>query len=259
MADWNPSAYARFSDLRLRPALDLLAQVGPLPAGGVVDLGCGAGVAAEALHGAFPKARLTGVDLSAAMLKEARAKDLYDVLEEADAGHWQPDRPQALIYSNAALHWLPDHDTLLPRLTGLLVPGGVLAVQMPRQFSAASHRFLRDLAQALFPDRFDYSEWHPPVHSPEFYHRLLSPLGRVTVWETEYMQSLPPNSEGMHPVRAFTESTAMRPILARLNADEATHFITSYETTLTPAYPTEPDGSVLFPFRRLFLTLHTGD
>ena len=39
MTDWNPEAYARFRGLRLRPALDLLAQVGDLPLGDVVDLG----------------------------------------------------------------------------------------------------------------------------------------------------------------------------------------------------------------------------
>ncbi|MGL4310711.1 MAG: methyltransferase domain-containing protein [Paracoccaceae bacterium] len=256
MADWNPLAYARFSDLRLRPALDLLRTIGPLPPGGITDLGCGAGVMARPLREAYPDAPLTGVDLSASMLKEARETGLYDMLEEADAGHWQPERPQALIFSNAALHWLPDHDDLLLRLTGLLMPGGVLAVQMPRQFAAASHRFLRDLAQAHFPDRFDYAHWQAPVHAPDVYYRLLAPAGRVSVWETEYLQRLPATADGCHPVRAFTESTAMRPMLARLTDDEAAHYIASYEAALASAYPAERDGSVLFPFRRLFLTLH---
>ena len=49
MPDWDPEAYARFRDLRLRPALDLLARVPQLPAGDVVDLGCGAGAAGPAL------------------------------------------------------------------------------------------------------------------------------------------------------------------------------------------------------------------
>lgn len=71
--DWNPGAYARFRGLRLRPALDLLAQVPELPPGDVVDLGCGDGAVAEALRARFPDRRLVGVDASPAMLRVAGA------------------------------------------------------------------------------------------------------------------------------------------------------------------------------------------
>ena len=81
----------------------------------------------------------------------------------ADIADWRPDTAPALIFSNAVLHWLPDHAALLPRLAGFLAPGGKLAVQMPRQYGAPSHRFLRDIAQAQFPDRFDFHGWQPPV------------------------------------------------------------------------------------------------
>ena len=36
-----------------------------------------------------------------------------------------------LIYSNAALQWLPDHPALLARLWAHLLPGGALEVQVP--------------------------------------------------------------------------------------------------------------------------------
>ena len=70
-SDWDPGAYARFRGLRLRPALDLLMQLGSPPAGDVVDLGCGDGAAAASLRTRFPKRRLVGVDSSAAMLAKA--------------------------------------------------------------------------------------------------------------------------------------------------------------------------------------------
>ena len=69
--DWNPAAYARFADLRLRPALDLLGRVGALPAGDVVDLGCGAGSVGPALRDRFTGRTIVGVDASPAMLAEA--------------------------------------------------------------------------------------------------------------------------------------------------------------------------------------------
>ena len=249
--DWNPGAYARFRGLRLRPALDLMAQVGDLPPGDVIDLGCGDGAAAGALAERFPQRRLVGVDNSPAMLEKAAG---YTAKTLTDIAKWHPETPPALIFSNAALHWLPDHATLLPRLARSLAPGGVLAVQMPRQFLAPSHRFLRDIAGVMFPDRFDFAAYHPPVEPAVGYHEMLAPLGRVSAWETEYVQRLAAVAEG-HPVRAFTGSTAMRPFLDKLSAAEADHFIAAYDTALAAAYPVMGDGAALFPFRRCFFVL----
>lgn len=253
-SDWNPDAYARFGDLRLRPALDLLAQIGDLPDGDVVDLGCGNGAAGPTLAERFAGRQLLGVDLSPAMLTAAGKGGCYDRLKEADAGRWVPDAAPAMIFSNAAMHWVPDHATLFPRLAAALVSGGTLAVQMPRQHGAPSHRFLRDFAAEMFPDRFDLKGWVAPVAAPVEYHRLLAPLGRVSVWETDYVHRLEP-AKGAHPVRRFTQATAMRPYLENLDEDEAASFINRYDHALGAAYPEEQDGAVLFPFRRLFFVL----
>jgi trans-aconitate 2-methyltransferase len=250
-SDWDPETYARFRGLRLRPALDLLMQVGGLPQGEVVDLGCGDGAAAGALKQRFPKHALAGLDASPAMLARARG---YGRLVEADLATWKPEAPLALIFSNAALHWLPDHQVLLPRLAGFLAPGGVLAVQMPRQFMAPSHRFLRDIAAALFPDRFDFAQYEPPVQPATAYWEMLSPLGQVEAWETDYVQRLDATPD-MHPVRAFTQSTAMRPFVEKLSAAEAEAYVSAYDKALASAYPVLPDGSVLMPFRRVFFVL----
>ena len=252
--DWNPETYARFRGLRLRPAMDLLAQVPELPAGDVVDLGCGNGPVGPALAQRFSGRCLIGVDNSPAMLTKAKESGAYDELIEADAGLWQPDAPPALIFSNALCHWLPDHAALFARLAGTLAKGGVLAVQMPRQFSAPSHQALRDVATALFPDRFDFSDYVPPVAAPLAYAKMLAPLGDVSLWETDYIQRLAAVDTG-HPVRHFTQSTAMRPIAAKLDDDEMARFLRAYDTALTDHYPPEQDGSVLFPFKRLFFTL----
>lgn len=258
MADWSPETYSRFRGLRLRPALDLLAQVPDLPPGDIVDLGCGNGAVGPALAARWPDRRLIGIDNSPTMLAEAAATGAYKRCLAADIAEWQPAKPVALIFSNAALQWLGDHATLLPRLAACLAPGGTLAVQMPRQTGAPSHRFLRDFAGEMFPDRFDYSAWEAPVSAPLEYMRSLAALGQVDVWETDYIQRLAPDA-ARHPVRAFTESTAMRRITSKLSADEAAAFAARYDAALTAAYPAEPDGSVLFPFRRLFMIVRRAD
>ncbi|MGV8986530.1 MAG: methyltransferase domain-containing protein [Cypionkella sp.] len=249
-SDWNPETYARFRGLRLRPALDLLMQVGNLPQGEIVDFCCGDGAAAEALKQYYPEHPLIGLDNSPAMLAKARG---YDRLVETDATTWHATG-LALIFSNAALHWLPDHAILMPRLARMLMPGGVLAVQMPRQYVAPSHRFLRDIAASLFPDRFDFARYEPPVQPAQSYWQMLQPLGEVQAWETEYLQHLDPVTD-MHPVHAFTQSTAMRPFVEKMTLPEAATYAAAYDQALTSAYPLLPDGSCVMPFRRVFFTL----
>ncbi|KEP68263.1 trans-aconitate methyltransferase [Thioclava dalianensis] len=255
MKDWNPDSYARFRDVRLRPALDLLAQIPTLPERGkVVDLGCGSGAVAEALSTRFPKRKLVGVDQSEAMLQKAASTGAYRRLDQDDISRWEPNKPPALIFSNAALQWVPNHAALLPRLAGALRPGGVLAVQMPAQQRAPSHRILRELAQEMFPDRFDFTGWEPPVAATVDYAQILRKLGRYDLWTSEYLHQLPIAEDG-HPVRLFTQSTAMRPYLTQLSDTEQAAFIRRYETALQTVYPVQADGSVLLPFRRLFLVL----
>lgn len=252
--DWSPESYTRFSGLRLRPALDLLAQVGPLPKGKIVDLGCGPGTAGPALSARFADRKIIGVDASPAMLTEAATTGAYHRCDLADLQTWVPGKPLAMVFCNAVLQWLPDHAELLARFAATLAEGGVLAVQMPRQYGAPSHRFLREFAAEMFPDRFDFAGWKAPVGTPTDYARILAPLGAADLWETDYLHRLGPVSSG-HPVRQFTQSTAMRPFLAKLSETEAAAFVVRYDAALQAAYPSEADGSVLLPFRRVFFVL----
>src|SRR6187455_1386434 len=131
---WNPQRYLEFADLRLRPAVDLLARVPAIAPGTVADLGCGAGNVTRLLAERWPGAAIVGVDSSRPMLDKARvalagAANLR--FEERDLATWMPDAPVDVVYSNATLHWLDDHAELFPRLMSALAPGGVLAVQIP--------------------------------------------------------------------------------------------------------------------------------
>ncbi len=250
--DWNPGAYERFRGLRLQPALDLLARVGELPDGPVVDLGCGAGVMGDALKARFPTRLIAGVDNSPAMLAKASDVGSYNMLQEADIAAWQPDTAPALIFSNAALQWLDDHPTLLRHLAGILPPGGVLAVQMPHQNPAASHVGWDKAFEALFGKPLQGQS--PSVLHPETYYGLLEPLGEVNLWQTEYFQHLAASDKG-HPVRLFTQSTYARPFVGGLDKAGQQRLIEAYEADISRAYSLRPDGSCLFPFRRLFFTL----
>lgn len=252
--DWNVAAYEAFHDLRLRPALDLLARVPFCPPGEIIDLGCGAGAAAGALRARFPDHQLVGFDGSADMLAKAASLKIYDRLEHGDIAAWRPTSPQqpALIFSNAALHWLDDHETLIPRHFAMLAPGGALAIQMPSQLYRPSHQSMIAAAASVRPDLF--KDWRPfPGHlTPGAYFDLL-PAAEVELWSTEYHQLLPASADGSHPVRNFSTSTAGRPVLAKMNGPEAVAFAKEWDEGLNAAYPKRPDGSVWFPFQRLFI------
>jgi trans-aconitate 2-methyltransferase len=237
----------------LRPALDLLNAVGQMGTGDVIDLGCGNGVIAEALRARGGTRTLVGVDASPAMLEKARAGGGYDALQQADIADWHPLRAPGLIYSNAALHWVGGHEALMPRLVRMLAKGGTLAVQMPHQNKAPSHRVWLSLAEEFFPDRVE-KMGTPGVMAPVKYEELLAPMGQFRLWETDYYQRLTAEP-GSHPVRRYTESTYARPILTSLATDEKADLIRRYEEVMHAAYPVRADGTVLFPFRRLFFTL----
>ncbi len=248
---WDPAQYLKFAGERLRPALDLLARV-PLEAPAtVVDLGCGAGNLAPMIFARWPGTQLTGVDGSPEMLAKARAEHPQAQFVRADIGAWRPARPVDLIFSNAALHWLEGHERLVPALLEALAPGGVLAVQMPRNFNAPSHTaIVETIEQGPWRARLEPFLRREPVAAPGFYWRLLERrAAELQVWETEYLQVL----SGDNPVAEYTKGTWLKQFLDRLEGAERAAFEADYRARVLAWYPPENDGRTLFPFRRLFL------
>ena len=248
---WNPEGYLAFGDERTRPAADLLARVPLAAPARIADLGCGPGNSTALLVQRWPAANVLGIDSSATMLAEAERSGIQARWLDKDIAAWTPDTPYDLLFSNAALHWLPDHAELLPRLVSRLRPGGVLAVQMPRNFGASSHALLREVARAgPWAERVAPLIEHEPVAAPEWYRDLLAPLAAsLDIWQTEYLHVL----EGEDPVLNWTRSTALRPLLALLRPEEQARFEADYARRLRAAYPKRADGRTLFPFRRLFI------
>lgn len=255
MADWDPGQYQKFAEPRLRPAIDLLERV-PLAAPRTVcDLGCGTGTATQLLAQRWPMAAVTGIDSSAAMLAQAvvqaRGSGAGIDWVQHDLESWQPSAAPDLIYSNAALHWLPRHEVLLPRLLARLAPGGVLAIQMPRNFSAPSHLLIADTVHSgPWRERLLPLLRPVPVEAPPFYYRLLEPLAQsLTIWETEYLHVL----QGADPVKEWVKGTWLNPLLSALEPPQRGEFESAYAERLRLAYPPLPSGVTLFPFRRLFI------
>lgn len=253
--DWSAARYSVFERERSRPALDLLHVLPDAAAGRVIDLGCGPGNSTALLRARFPDAVLSGLDSSPDMLEAAR-KRLPDVaFFQDDIAAWARNEGahHDLVFSNAALQWLPDHAALLPALLRRLAPGGTLAVQMPDNLGEPSHVLMRAIAaDPRWADRLsDAVAARADRHGVAWYDALLRAHGaEVDAWRTTYHHRL---ADGAAGIVRWLESTGLRPFLAALDDETRPLFLAEYEAALRHAYPAAPDGSVLLPFPRLFL------
>lgn len=253
MADWEPDLYRRFEAERTRPAEDLLARVGAIAPGEVVDLGCGPGNSTGLLLARFPSARVTGVDTSDAMLASARRRLPHARFVRGDVTSWMPEGPPDLVFANAVLQWLPDHASLFPRLFGLLAPGGVLAVQMPDNLDEPTHGLMRQIAgTAPWRDRIGEAgaaRAKAALPLPAYYDMLASLGAEVDVWRTVYHHPMPSPAA----IVAWLRSTGLRPFIDPLAEPERSDFLLRYEDAIAHAYPRRASGQLLMAFPRVFI------
>lgn len=254
---WDPAVYRRFGSERSRPFFDLVARVGAEQPRAVVDLGCGPGELTATLAGRWPQAAVTGVDSSPEMIAKAAQLDTPVTFRVGDVRAWRPGPDVDVLVTNATLQWVPGHQQLLTGWAQALAPGAWLAMQVPGNFAAPSHRALRAVARS---DRFAAHTASvvrdEPVDDAAGYAALLTGVGAaVDAWETTYVHLLPATGD-VHPVLRWMEGTALRPVKAALAADDWPLFCTALSAELADAYPVR-HGLVAFPFRRIFVVAQT--
>ena len=243
---WSPQQYTRFEDDRTRPVRDLVAAI-PNPAPAVaVDLGCGPGNSTEVLAARYPEAAITGLDSDANMIEAARKRLPAVSFDVADIADWQGQAD--VILSNAALHWLPDHATLLPRLVTRLSPGGTIAIQMPDNLDEPAYRVMREVAGPELLGRAGGQRGS--METADGYYGILKAVcSRVDIWRTTYFHVL----ENTDAIVEWFKGSGLRPYLQALDEPGRADFLARYRAGIAAAYPTQADGTALLPFPRLFL------
>jgi trans-aconitate 2-methyltransferase len=249
MDTWNPEAYLRFQEERTQPAKDLVSRIALAHPRSVVDLGCGPGNSTAVLRGTWPDADIVGVDNSDEMISAAMTGYPEGVWRKGDIGDLNEEWRSDLVFSNAALQWVPDHRVLIPGLFGLVRPDGALAVQLPANKGSAIHRALQHSAAD--------SRWRAHTagcgdlyyHDAAFYYSLLSPPARsLELWETTYYHQLDSHQD----LISWYSSTGMRPFLDSLPEDARRDFQWDVLSRCKDEYPLQEDGKLLYPFKRLF-------
>jgi trans-aconitate 2-methyltransferase len=250
---WDAKQYLKFAAERGRPFVELLAQVQLERPGFIVDLGCGPGNVTQILTERWLTARVLGVDNSPAMLEQANKLVIPGRLEfvRGDIATWTAPRPPDLIISNAAFHWVPNHERLLDRLAAMLSTGGVLAVQIPDRFCDTPAQLAIEAATAdpRWASQLKGVGLNRDSVKPlSWYVRRLLELGfQVNAWQTTYMHVL----TGENPVLDWLKGTALQALLERLEPSLAEAFLADVGARFKTAYP-PVNRTTLFPFPRLF-------
>ena len=175
MFQWNSEQYTKFEKERTQPSIDLINRLDIQPKT-VLDIGCGPGNSTNQLYERFPDANILGIDNSDNML--CKARNSYPQLRFVNC--FIPDELDRLdsfdlIFSNACLHWIPEHSSLYGRLMSCLNEGGVLAVQMPLVQYAPFYKILNELVAekngkvcGVYKTFTIFSPMIPMMHLPPF-------------------------------------------------------------------------------------------
>src|SRR5208282_2776141 len=132
-AKWNAADYAANSVVQQSWARELIAKLNLRGDEQILDVGCGDGKVTAEIARAVPRGSVTGVDASAEMIGFARKtfpSGRFPNLkfQIADARKICFKKKFTVLFSNAALHWVDDHEEFLRGAASALIPGGRLVV-----------------------------------------------------------------------------------------------------------------------------------
>lgn len=251
MSDWNSNQYMKFCSERTQPSVDLINRIPERSIKRALDIGCGPGNSTAAVAQRFPSAEVIGVDASDDMLQKARASHPGLRFEKC----FVPEGLGALgsfdlIFSNACLHWIPDHPQLLKALFAHLNESGSLAVQMPLAYDAPFYRLLYAMIKepkwsALGLERG--SKFN--ILQPERYFDLLSGLSSsFQMWETYYYHTV----DAPDGVLEWYKGSGLRPYLDLLDESGRSDFLAELLRRVEAEFPRREGGNVILKMPRLF-------
>jgi trans-aconitate 2-methyltransferase len=251
--DWNPELYLKFGNERTQPSIDLVnrIQLDKQPEN-IIDIGCGPGNSGQVLISRWPNAKLLGIDSSEAMIAQAKKDYPRQEWIVSDALKFISPIKFDVVFSNATIQWIPDHEKLLNGFCSLLSDNGVLAFQAPMFNHMPIRQAIAKVArESRWKSKLENCASVFTFHEAGFYYDLLSPrLSSLELWETYYLHVL----ESHEAIIDWIQSTGMKPYLDSLSGEnEKSDFRTEALNEVKKDYPAQKNGKVIFPFRRLFV------
>jgi trans-aconitate 2-methyltransferase len=180
-AKWNAADYAANSGVQQTWARELIARLNLRGDEHILDVGCGDGKVTAEIARALPRGSVTGADASPQMIgfaKKTFPAEKFPNLRfrVMDARKIKFGCQFDFFFSNAALHWVDDHQAILRGAASVLKPGGRLVVSCggkgnahdvflvlrPEMRMKRWREFFRRMPKPYFfyaPD--DYKKWLP--------------------------------------------------------------------------------------------------
>ncbi len=251
--DWNPELYLKFRNERTQPSIDLVNRINiNFEPESIIDIGCGPGNSGQILFGRWPNAKFVGIDNSQKMIEKATSDYPDKSWQIADAATYKSETKFDIVYSNATIQWIPNHEQLLGRLYELLSARGILAIQLPIFGDMPIAKEIENTAKrSKWRKQTEFCSQLFTFHDYNFYYDILSGrFASIEMWETYYLHIL----ESHKSIIEMTKSTGMKPYLDSLNNEfEREEFENDILTEIVNHYPVQSNGKVIFPFKRLFM------
>lgn len=251
MNDWNPDLYMQFGSERTQPSIDLIDRINLVKPKTIIDIGCGPGNSTQVLVNRWSKAKITGLDSSSAMIKQAKHDYPSQEWIVADALTYRSGIKYDIVFSNAAIQWIPNHEDLLKKFHGMLSANGLIAIQIPLFWDMPLGKIINNTAKdAPWKIQTEGVSDLFTIYDYSFYYDLLSELfTSIEIWETKYFHILDSHLSILKMIR----STGLKPYLEKLNSDsEKNQFEKEVLRKIENTYSKQKNGNVLLPFKRLF-------
>jgi len=251
--DWQPDLYMQFKSERTQPSIDLVSKINKPAPKSIIDFGCGPGNSTQILADRWPEAKIVGIDSSSSMIEKAKQDFPEQEWEVADASTYEPFKKFDIVYSNAAIQWIPNHKVLLAKFYDMLSDDGVVAVQVPQFWDMQLGKVIENIAnQTQWKSKTGNVSELFTIHDYIFYYDIMYDLfNKIEIWETHYLHMM----ENHMAIIEMMRSTGLKPYFERLADDsEKKEFEDAVLKDLKNVYPRQKNGKVLLPFKRLFFT-----
>ncbi|MBT7122580.1 MAG: methyltransferase domain-containing protein [Clostridia bacterium] len=221
----------------------------------ILDVGCGPGNSTEQLAHKWSDAKIVGIDKSPNMLEQAKQRLPDCQFELADANKDLKRLGKFdIVFSNAAIQWMPNHDQLIPRLYSMLNEQGALAVQIPdTRYMGITVAIEQAAMDIRWADKLAHLSPFC-MQDMGYYYDICSTLSSdCLLWETKYYHVM----DSREHIIEWYRSAGMRPYHDALgNRQDIADFENLVLHRMKKHYEVQQDGKVLFPFTRLFFVFY---
>jgi trans-aconitate methyltransferase len=254
-AKWNAADYAANSVVQQTWARELIAGLDLRGDENILDVGCGDGKVTAEIARAVPRGSVAGVDASPQMI--AFAKNTFPPktfpnlkFQVMDARKIKFAQSFDVIFSNAALHWVDDHEKILRGAAAVLKSGGRLVISCGGKGNA------QDVFVALRPEmrlkrwREFFKKMPTPYffYAPEDYKKWLSKFG----FKIKKLKLAPKDAtyEGAESFATWLRTTWI-PYVQRVPENLREEFIAAVTQRYVAKHPPDLNGEVHVKMVRL--------